>query len=80
MTAEEKERKELADLKRQQMIDAGLISIHDDKEETEGKKSTKIMRKRKNKKDEPKVIPTIVESAEQELHKNQSDSESGDEE
>ena len=70
MTAEEKERKELADLKRQQMIDACLISIHNDKEETEGKNSTIIMRKRKNKKDEPKVTSTIVESAEQELHKN----------
>ena len=52
------------------MIDAGLISIHNDQEETEGKKSTIIMRKRKNKKDEPKVTSTIVESAEQELHKN----------
>jgi translation initiation factor 5B len=55
MTPEEKARKEAADTRREQV---GLSLKEDD---GEGKKSTLITRKRKNKKDEPKEKAEVVE-------------------
>jgi len=58
MTAEEKARKEAAEARREQL---GL-NVHNEEQE-EGKKSTLITRKRKNKKDEPKDKSEPVEEA-----------------
>jgi len=56
MTPEEKAKKEAAEARREQL---GL-NVHNE-EEGEGKKSTLITRKRKNKKDEPKDKVEVVE-------------------
>jgi len=56
MTPEEKAKREAAEARREQL---GL-KIHNE-EEGEGKKSTLIIRKRKNKKDEPKDKVEVVE-------------------
>ena len=55
MTPEEKARKEAADARREQ------VGLSQKEEDGEGKKSTLITRKRKNKKDEPKENVEVVE-------------------